>query len=484
MSASSVVTFDEFFIGGNWAAPSTTERMEVISPHSEEVVGSVPAGAPEDIDAAVAAARTAMASEWGRTTPPERAEVLGRLAREYGKRRERIAELQVLEMGCPVSQIRPVMVDPAVAGLEYYARMAETFESEEYRQGPMQQSIVRSKPVGVVGAIIPWNGPTYLSVMKIGPALAAGCAVVLKPAPESPLDSYLMAESAIAAGVPDGVLNIVAAGRETGEHLVTHPDVDKIAFTGSVLAGRRIGELSGARLRPVTLELGGKSAAIILDDADLESTLAGLFVNCFINSGQVCAVDSRVLVSKARVQEFTEAFVEMVRSLPVGDPNDPKTAIGPMVASRQRDRVEGYIKIGVDEGAKIATGGGRPSGLAKGWYVEPTVFTGVAPTMRIAQEEIFGPVISIIPYEDEDHAVAIANSTDYGLAGSIWTSDIDHAITLSSRVETGTIAINGFGCQMVSPFGGVKSSGLGREMGPEGLNAYIELQSVLLPPAQ
>jgi aldehyde dehydrogenase (NAD+) len=474
-----MIEHGQFLIGGRMVEPQTVEKIEVISPHTEQLVGRVPAGSPADIDAAVAAARLAMAGEWGGSTPAERIEAIRRLLDEARKRAEEFGMAQVVEMGCPISQVQPVMVEPAMAQLEYYADLLADTAFEEIRTGVGGTSLVRKRPVGVVGAIVPWNGPPMLTMMKLAPALAAGCAVVLKPAPEAPLDAYVLAEAALAAGLPDGVLNIVPGDRTVGEYLVTHPGVDKVAFTGSGAAGRRIGALCGDLLRPVTLELGGKSAAIVLDDADLQSTVAGLAFNSFLNSGQVCAADSRILIPLSRQSEFTEAIVAMVRSFKVGDPLDPETFIGPLVAARQRARVESYIAGGRAAGARVLVGGGRPASQPTGWYVDPTVFVDVDPGMAIAREEIFGPVVTIMAYTDVDEAVAIANDTDYGLAGSLWTQDIDRAVKLSARIHTGTMAINSFGFQPCTPFGGVKGSGIGREGGPEGLNAYLWSQSVL-----
>jgi len=477
-----MIRHPSYYAEGRWVDPSTDKLIEIVSPHAESVVGAVPDAAPEDVDRAVRSARCALENGWASTSPAERSALISALARELESRADEIARLQVLEMGCPVGQVRPVMVDPAVALLDYYARLAANYEADERRVGDGGiASLVRRKPVGVVAGIIPWNAPSYLTMLKLGPALVTGCSIVIKSAPEAPLSLYPLAEAAMAVGLPAGVLNVVPGGREAGEYLVNHPSVDKVSFTGSVATGRRIAERAGQRLMPVTLELGGKSAAIVLDDADLATTVNGLALNCFVNSGQVCGVDSRVLVPRSRAAEFTEALAGMVDALPVGDPFDPATVIGPMVSQRQRDKVLEYIRTGVSEGARLVTGGGRPDDQPRGWYVNPTLFDHVRPEMVIAQEEIFGPVVSIIAYDDENEALAIANGTDYGLAGSIWTADVDRAVALSSKVETGILAINGFGCQFSTPFGGVKSSGLGREMGPESLEAYIQYQSVLLP---
>jgi betaine-aldehyde dehydrogenase len=342
----------------------------------------------------------------------------------------------------------------------------------------MGPSEVRKVPIGVAAGIIPWNVPLFISMLKLAPAMIAGCTMVLKPAPEAPLDSYLLAQMLTDAGLPPGVVNIVAAGREVGEYLVTHPDIDKVSFTGSTAVGRRIGALCGERLRPVTLELGGKSAAIVMEDADLETTIAGLMPNTMMNNGQACVAQTRLLAPKSRYDEIVDAASEWVGALKVGDALDAETEVGPLVAERQRERVEGYIASGREQGARVTVGGGRPAGLDRGWFVEPTVFADATNDMRIAREEIFGPVLTIIPYDGIDDAVRIANDSDYGLSGSVWGADSDAAAGVARRMRTGTTNVNTFMLDGCSPFGGFKSSGLGRELGPEGLEAYLESQSI------
>jgi len=384
-------------------------------------------------------------------------------------------------MGSTISFSHMGQVMAANMVLHYYTELARTYPFEEVRPGMLGPCLVRREPVGVVGAIVPWNVPLFVIMLKLGPALAAGATVVLKPAPETPLDAMILAEAIEAAGLPKGVVNIVPAGREVGEHLVRHKDVDKIAFTGSTAAGRRIASICGGDLKRVTLELGGKSAAIILDDADLSSTVAGLLPGALINNGEACAATTRILASRTRYREVSEALAAAVREWTVGDPMDPATLCGPLVASRQRDRVEGYIRAGKQEGAKLACGGGRPVAQPKGWYVEPTLFVDVDNRMRIAREEIFGPVLALIPYEDERDAIRIANDSEYGLSGSVWSADARHGLDVARRVRTGTYTVNGFSMEFSAPFGGYKSSGIGRELGPEGLAAYLELKQVNLP---
>jgi acyl-CoA reductase-like NAD-dependent aldehyde dehydrogenase len=324
--------------------------------------------------------------------------------------------------------------------------------------------------------------PQAITFHKLVPALLSGCTFVLKPASETPLDALLLADLLRNAGLPDGVLNVVPTDRHVSEHLVTHPGVDKIAFTGSTAAGRRIASLCGKDLRRVTLELGGKSAAIILDDADLDATVESLRMGSFRNSGQVCSLKTRLVVSSRREDELLERLAALVESMPVGDPKDPATQIGPLATGRQRERVEEYISIGRAEGARAVLGGGRPEGLDRGWFVEPTIFTGVEPGMRVAQEEIFGPVLAVLTYDDEDEAVAIANDSRFGLAGSVFTSDPEHGFEVARRIRTGTVELNGSPAGWHAPFGGFKESGIGREAGLEGFGNYVETKSIGLPP--
>jgi aldehyde dehydrogenase (NAD+) len=473
---------DKLYIDGTWVDPAGTGTIDVISPVTEEVIGRVPSGTNADIDRAVDAARRALVGPWRDYTPEARADVLAALAVQLHIRHEEIATSITGQNGCPITFSIPGQALGAVFYADYMANLTRTYEFEEVRAGLTgTRAHVLKEPVGVVAAIVPWNAPLLLALLKIAPALASGCTVVVKPATETPLDSYVWAECLQEAGVPAGVVNIVAAGRDVGEHLVTHPGVDKVAFTGSSASGRRIASLCGERIRRVTLELGGKSAAIVCDDADLATTIPGLVGSSTMINGQACVLQSRILVSRDRYSEVVDGLAEGFRALTVGDPMDPATMIGPLVAQRQRDRVEGYISSGLDQGAKIVTGGGRPEHLDKGWFVEPTLFVDVDNSMTIAQEEIFGPVAVVIPYEDIDDAVAIANDSEFGLSGTVWSGDVDAAMRIARRVRTGTLTVNGFIFEFNCPMGGMKSSGLGREMGPEGLSAYLEYKTVSLP---
>jgi aldehyde dehydrogenase (NAD+) len=387
------------------------------------------------------------------------------------------------ENGCPISRSRISNGLLPVRNYGYFAELAAKLADDEVRDWNGQRTIVHGAPAGVVAAIIPWNAPQILIANKLGPALAAGNTVVLKPSPETSLDAMRLTALFDAAGFPPGVVNIVTGGRGTGEALVTHPDVDLVSFTGSTAAGRSIAAQCGQLLRPVILELGGKSAAVILEDADLDVLRDQLITTCLPNTGQTCYSSTRVLAPRARYAEVTEAIRDVLASAPLGDPADPATAFGPLVTAAQRDRVEGYIASGVSDGARLVLGGGRPAGLTAGFYVEPTLFTDVGNGLRIAREEIFGPVLALMPYDTEDEAVAVANDTAYGLCGSVFTSDIEHGTAIARQIDAGSVNLNGYRAAPNAPAGGHKASGLGQEGGPEAMHAYRKLTSIGLPPA-
>jgi aldehyde dehydrogenase (NAD+) len=473
------------FIGGEWVEPASSRTIDVISPHSEELVGRVPEGTESDIDRAVAAARDAFDSgEWPRLSPEERIAAVQKFSEVYAAHIPDLAAVITEEMGSPITFSNLAQSPAPWMMLNTFLDIAREYPWEERRQGVLGSDvIVRREPAGVVGAIVPWNVPQFVIMSKLAPALIAGCTIVVKPSPETPLDAFVMADLLDEAGIPKGVVSVIPAGRDVGEHLVRHPGVDKIAFTGSTAAGRRIASICGEQLKRVSLELGGKSAAIILDDADLAATVQGLKFASLMNNGQACVAQTRILASRDRYDEVVEAVSGMVGALTVGDPQDEATEVGPLVAERQQERVEKYIALGQEEGAKVVVGGnGRPSGLDKGWYVKPTVFSSVDNSMRVAREEIFGPVLAVIPYDDPGDAVRIANDSEYGLAGSVWTSDIDQGVDIARRVRTGTYGVNQYTMDFVAPFGGYKGSGIGREFGIEGLSHYIELKSIV-PPA-
>ena len=474
---------DALFIGGTWAKPATDAVLEVVSPHSEEVVARVPEGSTADIDAAVAAARQAFDhGPWPRMSPQERIDIVAALSGLYAAKLDEMAQVISTEMGSPISFSSLAQAPAPWMQIEAFLGIAREFPWEERRPGALGSDVVvRHEPVGVVAAIPPWNVPQFTILSKVIPALLTGCTVVVKPAPETPLDAYLLADLLIEAGVPEGVVSFVAGGREVGEHLVRHPGIDKVAFTGSTAAGRKIGAVCGEQLKRVSLELGGKSAAIVLDDADLGAVVEGMKFLGVMNSGQACVAQTRILVSRARHDEVAAALADGIGTMVVGDPLDPATEIGPMVAKRQQERVESYIRIGQDEGAKLLVGGtGRPDGLDRGWYVRPTVFADVDNRMRIAQEEIFGPVLSVIAYDDVADAIRIANDSDYGLAGTVWTADEEAGLDVARGVRTGTYGVNTYTMDFAAPFGGFKASGLGREFGPEGLAQYTEMKSIYL----
>ncbi|MGB8406642.1 MAG: aldehyde dehydrogenase, partial [Mycobacterium sp.] len=419
------------------------------------------------------------------TAPTERAAVLMRFADALEARAPGTNELCTRENGMPIRLSRGANGRFPAALLRYYAELIRESAVEEIRPAAIGHTIVRREAVGVVAAVVPWNYPQALAAFKLAPALAAGCTVVLKASPETALDAMIFAEAAMAAGLPAGVLNVIAGGPETGGYLISHPGIDKVSFTGSTATGRLIAEICGRLLRPVTLELGGKSAAVILEDADLDSTIKGLHNASFVNNGQTCHLSSRILAPRSRYGEVVDALAALATGLKVGDPLDKSTEVGPLVSARQRDRVLGYIEAGKAEGARLVAGGGIPADQPDGWFVAPTVFADVDNATRIAQEEIFGPVLAVIPYDTEQQAIDIANDSEYGLGGTVWSADAERATDIARAIHSGTVGVNDYQLDMAAPFGGVKSSGLGRELGPEGLTAYQQLKSIYrVGPAQ
>ncbi len=470
------------FIGGEMVAPESQDVIEVISPATEERIGSAPSSTPADIDRAARAARAAFDDgPWSRLSPQERARTLQPFADHLRARVPEIAQLITEEMGSPISFSQRLQAPVPVMLLDYYRQLAATFPFEEDRAGLSGPALILREPVGVVGQIVPWNAPLILTMANLAPALIAGCTVVLKPAPETPLDAYLLAEAAMQAQLPPGVLNIVPAERHNSEALVRHPLVHKISFTGSSATGRRVAALCGEQFKRVTLECGGKSPAILLEDADIDSVVPALMPFAIMMSGQHCLAQTRILAHRIRYHDVVEAISQAAAELRIGDPHDPSTQVGPLVAERQRRRVEDYIATGLQEGATITVGGGRPASQPKGWYVEPTVFANVDNSMRIAQEEIFGPVLVVIPFDDDNDAVRIANDSKYGLSGSIWTHDLDRAMRIARQVRTGSLTLNGYRIEFGAPFGGYKESGIGHEFGPEGLSSFLEYKTINLP---
>ena len=478
--------YEQLFIGSRWQPPSSGQKITVISPHTEQPIGEAPEATATDVDKAVTAARDAFDNgPWPRLSHGERMDKIDKLTAVYSTHTDEMADLITAEMGTTRSFSRLGQATGALAQMHLAMASAHEFPWAERRQGLFGEVHVRRAPVGVVGAIVPWNVPQFLIMPKLIPALIAGCTVVVKPAPETPLDALWLAEMLEQIDLPEGVVSIIPGGRETGESLVRHPGVDKISFTGSSATGRRIAALCGEQLKRVSLELGGKSAAIILDDADLDHTVKGLKTASLMNNGQACVAQTRVLVSERRHDEVVDALAEMMSGLQVGDPADDATDVGPLVAQRQQHRVQGFIHAGLDEGARIVVGG-TDTPYDRGWYVRPTLFTSATNQMRIAREEIFGPVVTVLTYSDERDAVRIANDSDYGLAGSVWTADTAHGLEIAEQIRTGTYGINMYTLDTSCPFGGFKQSGIGREFGAEGLSEYVELQSTVsaskLPP--
>jgi aldehyde dehydrogenase (NAD+) len=468
---------DKIFIGGEWVASTGTGVLEVVNSSTEAVMGTVPAGTPEDVDRAVSAAREAFES-WSQTTVLERAEWMRRISQALGARMEEIATLIAQEVGMPIKLA--TMIQAGLPTMDF-GSMPQVMEETAWEQEVGNSLIVR-EPVGVVGAIAPWNYPLHQISAKVAGALAAGCTIIVKPSEVAPLNAFLLADILDELGLPAGVFNLVTGlGPVVGEAMSAHPGIDMISFTGSTAAGRRVSEAAAKTVKRVALELGGKSPNVILDDADLQAAVTDGVSKCFLNSGQTCSALTRMLVPRERLGEAEQIAAAVAEHFQPGDPLVEGTMLGPLVSETQRERVRGYIEQGCAEGAKLLTGGAEPpEDLERGYFVKPTVFSEVTPAMTIAQEEIFGPVLAIMPYDGEDDAVRIANDSAYGLAGGVWSGDEERAQRVARRIRTGQVEINGAAFNPLAPFGGYKQSGYGRELGHFGLEEFLQVKSLQL----
>jgi len=466
---------DKIYIGGAWVPSTGKGTLEVIDSNTEEVIGTIPEGTVEDVDRAVTAAADAF-TEWSTTSAEERSKLLARAAEGLGARTDEIAQMIAREVGMPLSLAGMIQVGLPTGVFADSAKEIADFKWEE----EVGNSLVVREPVGVVGAITPWNFPLYQIALKVAPALAAGCTVVLKPSEVAPLNAFALADVLHDIGLPPGVFNLVTGtGPVVGEAIASHPKVDMVSFTGSTRAGKRVMQLASETVKRVALELGGKSANIILDDADLDAAIPGGLFACYMNSGQTCSALTRMLVPRSRLADIEARAKAAAEEYTPGSAFEPSTRLGPLVSSVQRDRVRGYIQKGLDEGAKLVTGGAEtPEGLDKGYFVRPTVFSNVTRDMTIAREEIFGPVLSIMPYDTEEEAIEIANDTVYGLAGGVWGGDKAHAEQVARQMRTGQVDVNGGSFNPVAPFGGYKQSGIGRERGKFGFEEFLEVKSL------
>jgi betaine-aldehyde dehydrogenase len=470
-----VMIYDKLYVNGQWVEPAGSGTLDVINSTTEEVMGRIPEGTPEDVNRAVAAARAAFDS-WSLTPVETRAAYLKSISDKLAARKGDIAAVIASEVGMPLPLATAVQAGLPAMVMGYYAKLLGEYPFEEQ----VGNSLVVREAVGVVGCITPWNYPLHQVVAKVAPALAAGCTVVLKPSEVAPLTAFILAEIIDEAALPAGVFNLVTGlGPVVGEALASHPDVDMISFTGSTRAGKRVSELASQSIKRVALELGGKSASIVLDDADFEKAVRSSVNNCYFNSGQTCSAHTRMLVPQDKQDEAVRIAKETAEGFTLGDPREGKAKLGPLVSETQRERVRSYIRKGIEEGATLVTGGEEPpEGIERGYFVRPTVFANVRSDMTIAREEIFGPVLSIIPYKDEDDAVRIANDTVYGLAGGVWSTDAERAKRVARRLRTGQVDINGGSFNPLAPFGGYKQSGNGRELGKFGLEEYLEVKSL------
>jgi len=470
-----MIVRDSLYIDGAWVAPSGSETLQVIDSATEEVFATIPAGTAADIDRAVEAAHRAF-SGWAATPAKDRGAFLQKMAEGLQARAAEIADVISHEVGMPRSLTESIQVGLPIGEFADNAARAASYVWQE----EIGNSLVIKEPVGVVGAITPWNFPLYQIVLKVAPALAAGCTVVLKPSEVAPINAFILAEIIDEVGLPNGVFNLVTGlGPVVGEAIASHPLVDKVSFTGSTRAGKRVMEICAQSVKRVSLEMGGKSANIILEDADLAAAVPAGVLGCYLNSGQTCSALTRMLVPRSMLAEVEQLAAAAAASFAPGDPFAETTGLGPLVSAVQRDKVRGYINKGIDEGATLLTGGpDAPDGLDRGFFVQPTVFSNVSNSMTIAREEIFGPVLSIIPFDTEDEAIEIANDTDYGLAGSVWAGTQEHAIEIAQKLRTGQVDVNGGNFNPQAPFGGYKNSGIGRERGAFGFEEFLEVKSI------